>query len=179
MALTLQRRLWQAGWPGGRCSIMACADAALSNAGFARLASPGLAKPENRILHFRGTTQIGFPQLRISIHASLTVWAGFLRREPPACLTAGSSVNWASPVHDWLLTQARWDLAPLLISAKRQNGLRKVGGPSSCRNTGWFVSDCQAVAKVDIREVQERDGFDSARCSGRAKAFIVKNGRGV
>ena len=62
-------------------------------------------------------------------------------------LTAeGSSVNWQSPAHGALFAQARWDLAPLLISANRQNCLRKVGGPS-------FFGNDSLVASLQIARV--------------------------
>ena len=95
--------MWQIGSPVARGSV-ACADAALSDARFASVARPGIARSQNRVLPFRGMAQqIRAQRLsQISSHGSWTVWAGFARRgRPPACVTDVSSV-YSKGFRTWL-----------------------------------------------------------------------------
>ena len=99
VALAPPARLEQIGSPVARW--VACADAALSSAGFTSLARRDCARPQHRVLSFHSMTkQIVLRRCQVSSGASsLTVWAGFARTQlPPACLTADAtsvySVYW-------------------------------------------------------------------------------------
>ena len=95
--------MWQLGSPVAR-GLVACADAALSDARFASVARPGIARSQNRVLPFRSMVQqIRAQRLsQVSPHGSWTVLAGFARRgRPPDCLTDAGSV-YSKEFRTWL-----------------------------------------------------------------------------